>query len=122
VEILTTAFLVIGKYMAWKVGNGAQVRIGSDAIIGCGEDIFLPATIVLHLQELDKCTLNKVDKPQDTTIWSQGWLSDQDLKLEMKWGRYGNLLLQTSSKKGIKKRRFGVTCANVMKKQIPIFL
>jgi len=38
---LSQAFIVLGKYIAWNVGNHVQVRIGSDAITGCGGRFFL---------------------------------------------------------------------------------
>jgi hypothetical protein len=46
---MTLAFPVIGKYLAWRVGNGAQVRIGIDAIMGCGQEVFLAENMVLTL-------------------------------------------------------------------------
>jgi hypothetical protein len=61
-KALTLDFLVVGTYLTWKVGNGSQVRVGADAIMGCGNGIFLLANIIQHLQEIDKCTLNLMGK------------------------------------------------------------
>jgi len=62
-KAMTQVFPMIGQHLAWLVGNGSQVRVGSDAITGCRHNIFLPATLVTHLQELGLCTLNKFEKP-----------------------------------------------------------
>eukprot|EP01018_Ginkgo_biloba_P018081 Gb_04379 [translate_table: standard] len=60
------------EFLAWRVGNGTQVRLGVDAIMGCGQNIFLPEDLVLQLQLLGRCTLDKIANPLDTTLWRQG--------------------------------------------------
>jgi hypothetical protein len=65
---MTLAFPVIGSYLAWRVGDGSQVRVGVDAIMGCGRDIFLPDEIIQHLQVIGRCTLNLIDNPDDTSL------------------------------------------------------
>jgi len=32
-KAMMLSFPIIGKYLAWRVGNGAQVRIGTDVIM-----------------------------------------------------------------------------------------
>lgn len=59
--------------MAWNVGNGEKVRIGSDAIIGCN-DPFLPLDTLAILRQRGYYSLNRVVNPNATSIWSQGWL------------------------------------------------
>jgi len=49
--------------------------------MGCGQEAFIAKNIVLSLQELGRCTLDKVNNPSETTIWSQGWLLTQELGL-----------------------------------------
>jgi hypothetical protein len=39
-QYLVQYFFIIGKYIAWKVGLGKKVRVGSDAIFGCNNAIY----------------------------------------------------------------------------------
>jgi hypothetical protein len=57
-KALSHAFSVIGNYLALKVENGAQVRIGYDAIMGCGERIFLAEALTNSLRLKCFCTLD----------------------------------------------------------------
>jgi hypothetical protein len=43
---MTLASLDIGSYLVWRVRDGSQVRVGGDAIMGCGRDIFLLDEII----------------------------------------------------------------------------
>jgi hypothetical protein len=54
---ITLAFPIVGQFLAWKVVSRNQVRIGMDAIVGCGEHIFLLEELVAHLRKLGICTL-----------------------------------------------------------------
>jgi hypothetical protein len=65
---LILAFLIIDKYLAWKVGSVSQVRVGQDSISGCGENIFLSKDMVIQLQELGFCTLNRVGDAASTSV------------------------------------------------------
>jgi hypothetical protein len=82
------AFPLIGSYLAWNVGDGTCVRLGADAIAGCGNDIFLPQELILQLQERGLFKLNHVSNPGITDIWHQGWMSAGMLGLE---GEYADL-------------------------------
>jgi len=44
---MTLYFPVIGRLLSWKDGTRVQVRIGIDAIIGCGEGILFPKDLIL---------------------------------------------------------------------------
>jgi len=46
------AFQTIGSHLAWWVGDGTQVKIGEDAIMGCNNNIFLAENIVLKCIKL----------------------------------------------------------------------
>lgn len=91
---MSLTFPVVGRFLAWKVGNGRHVRVGADAIVGCGENIFLQEAIVASLQELGKCTLNKIDDPVATTSWQQGWHSTTGLGLDENWSWNGRFIPQ----------------------------
>lgn len=47
---LCDSFPLICNHLAWKVGSGQNVRVGSDSIIGCGASIFLLEEMIAHLQ------------------------------------------------------------------------
>eukprot|EP01018_Ginkgo_biloba_P003692 Gb_00828 [translate_table: standard] len=49
-----------------------EVRLGVDSIMRCGQNIFLLEALVLQLQLLGRCTLDKITSPLDTTLWRQG--------------------------------------------------
>ena len=67
---MTLAFPVIGKYLAWRVNKGAQMRIMTDAITGCVQGVFLTKKLVLTLQDLGRLEiqlkLNMVINPTET--------------------------------------------------------
>lgn len=48
---MALAFPVTGNSLTWKVGNGKNVRIGSDPTMGCGEQIILSPDLMNHLHE-----------------------------------------------------------------------
>ena len=49
-EVLTVAFPLVGAFLVWNVGNGSGIRIGKDAIMGCGQMILFPNALVEILQ------------------------------------------------------------------------
>jgi len=53
-------FPILGAFLPWKVGDGLEVRVGKDAIMGCNLDIFLREVIFLHLQDLGNFNLNEI--------------------------------------------------------------
>jgi len=68
-KALSLAFPIIGQYLAWKVDSGSQVRIGTYAIVGCGDNVFLPKALVVQIWETCQCTLNRIGDVAQTTIW-----------------------------------------------------
>eukprot|EP01018_Ginkgo_biloba_P006292 Gb_12492 [translate_table: standard] len=69
------------KVREFKDLEALGVRLGVDAIMGCGQNIFLLEALVLQLQLLRRCTLDKIASPLDTTPWRQGWLTANSLGL-----------------------------------------
>jgi hypothetical protein len=51
-KMLVHMFPLIGKRIAWKVGSGLQVWAGSDAIVGCNNDVLLPREITNYLRNI----------------------------------------------------------------------
>ena len=58
------------------------MRIGVDAVMGCGRDIFLLKMLIHHLQLIGRVTLNLIDNPLETTLRGQAWLKEEDMGLE----------------------------------------
>ena len=67
--------------MAWKVENGSQLRFGANAVMGCERDSLLPKKLIFNMKSIVNCTLNLLGKPVDSTIWKQGWINAQDIRV-----------------------------------------
>ena len=48
----------IGKGLIWLVGNGSEVRVGADPIVGLGCSFILSDDLRLYLEDYGICTLN----------------------------------------------------------------
>eukprot|EP00253_Pinus_taeda_P004333 PITA_04333 len=79
------AFTVIEQGLAWKVGDGKNVRIGRDPWVGCNESFALSPGLLRHLGSKVFFTLNQVEKVGQSTIWGQAWKSAEDLGLNIRW-------------------------------------
>jgi len=58
------------------------IRVGVDAIMGCGHGVFLPPAFIQFFQDTGRCTLNLFGDHFTTDIWHRGWISAQDLSLD----------------------------------------
>lgn len=63
-KALVQSFDVISNHLAWRVGNGEQVRVGAGSVMGCGEGLRLPEGLITLLQERGISTLNQVGEMQ----------------------------------------------------------
>lgn len=79
------AFTVIEQGLAWKVGDGKQIRIGRDPWVGCNEAYALSPGLLRHLDNKGISNLNQVEKVGLSTIWGQAWKNDEDLDLNLRW-------------------------------------
>eukprot|EP00253_Pinus_taeda_P036198 PITA_36198 len=79
------AFFEIEKGLAWKVGDGRNVRIGRDPWVGCNKSYALSPGILRHLDSKGFYTLNQVEKVGLSTIWGQAWKSAVELGLDFRW-------------------------------------
>jgi hypothetical protein len=86
------SFHVIGDGLAWKVGRGDQVRIGTDPWPGSGNAHSLPQAILDHLHTQGYYKLNQIVDPGSTNIWHQGWYNSDFLEMEgefkLHWDNY----------------------------------
>eukprot|EP00253_Pinus_taeda_P034625 PITA_34625 len=79
------AFYVIEKGLAWKVGDGKNVRIGRDPWVGCNQFFALSPGILRHLDSKGLYTLNQVENMGMSTFWGQAWKSVTELGLAFRW-------------------------------------
>eukprot|EP00253_Pinus_taeda_P008879 PITA_08879 len=79
------AFSVIEQGLAWKVGDGRQIRIGRDPWVGCNEAFALSPGLLRHLDTKGISTLNQVERIRQSTIWGQAWKDDEALGLNARW-------------------------------------
>lgn len=57
--------------------------------MGCLDNKFLSPVVIEHLQLRGLCTLNKIVKENDTTIWSQRWLSAREVGIDIFMLKHG---------------------------------
>lgn len=79
------AFSVIEQGLAWKVGDGRQIRIGRDPWIGCNEAFALSPGLLRHLGSKNITSLNQVARVGQFSIWGQVWKDDEELGLNIRW-------------------------------------
>eukprot|EP00253_Pinus_taeda_P022728 PITA_22728 len=79
------AFFVIEQGLAWKVGDGKNVRIGRDTWVGCNQSYSLSPGLLRHLDSKGFYTLNQVEKVGQSTIWGQAWKNAVDMGLNIRW-------------------------------------
>lgn len=86
------SFDIIDAGLAWRIGNGTKVRIGSDPWPGSDMRHILPQPLIDFLRDEGILKLSHLDNPDNTTLWHQGWESTRDLGLEdvyhQGWNQY----------------------------------
>eukprot|EP00253_Pinus_taeda_P004658 PITA_04658 len=84
-KAMVEAFSVIEQGLAWKVGDGRQIRIGKDPWVGCNEAFSLSLGLLRHLDSKGISSLNQVERAGQSTIWGQAWKDDEALGLNARW-------------------------------------
>lgn len=79
------SFKVIEQGLAWKIGNGRNLKIGLDPWIGCNEKYALSPGLIKHLESKSIFTLNQVEKEGQSTMWGQAWKDGEDLGMNIRW-------------------------------------
>lgn len=80
-KALVRSFLVIGDYLAWKVGSREKVRLGTHVVLGCGDRFLLTEDSINSLHQRGLFTLSQEANESNTIIWFQGWRSAETLGL-----------------------------------------
>eukprot|EP00253_Pinus_taeda_P036521 PITA_36521 len=82
---IVDSFKVIEQGLAWKIGNGRNLKIGKDPWIGCNENYALSPGLIRHLEDKNILTLDQVEKVGHSSIWCQAWKDGEDLQLDQRW-------------------------------------
>ena len=69
------SFDLIGNYLVWKVGNGADVRLGLDPWVECKWRHLLPSFLVDKLHSFGIYFLKDIGCPRVSLMLEQGWLT-----------------------------------------------
>lgn len=79
------SFKVIEQGLAWKIGNGRNLKIGKDPWIGCNGNYALSPGLIRHLEDKNILSLDQVEKVGFSNIWCQAWKDGEDLHLDQGW-------------------------------------
>jgi hypothetical protein len=84
-KALVKYFQVVGEGLAWRVGNGLRVRIGTDPWPGSGRGHLLPQPLIEVLHDRGFYYLEQIVDRDMTTIWSQAWKRVDQLGLDREY-------------------------------------
>jgi hypothetical protein len=72
-KAVVNSFDVVGDGLAWCIGNGTKVRLGTNLWPGSGDNHLLPLDLIHHLNSEGLFYLNQIVDADRTTIWNQEW-------------------------------------------------
>ena len=96
------AMPLIRDNLLWKIGNGAQVRIGLDPWPGSGNTHLLPEGLIRHLNNRGIKHLAPIGDLQRSTIFTQAWVTDRQWHLTAEWTDYWKGYIQALTESHIK--------------------
>ena len=73
----------LGKGILWQVGNGSDIRLGVDPVVGLGSSFILPGDLRAYLEDYGICTLAQARN--ETSFASGYWFTAEDLDLCGDW-------------------------------------
>ena len=79
----------IGKGLIWQVGDGSEVRVGADPIVGLGCSFILSDELRSYLEDYGICTLD-----QAINHASGLWFSAEELDLCEEWSLLWNTYIR----------------------------
>lgn len=88
------SFKVIEQGLAWKIGNGRNLKIGLDPWVGCNEKYSLSPGLIRHLESKSIFTLNQVENEGQSSMWGQAWKDGEDLGMNHRWWNEWNSYIQ----------------------------
>ena len=72
-KAVISTFPIIGDRLVWKVGSGANVRLGIDPWVGNSEGHILPQMIIHSLHDKEIYRLKNIIISNYNEQWSQEW-------------------------------------------------
>ena len=76
-------FTWLGRSLSWQAGNGRNIQVGVDPIIGTSLSPFLPQDLIIFLQD---CGITTLQHARNSFLASPNyWLSSADLNLGGAW-------------------------------------
>ena len=73
----------LGKGILWQVGNGSDIHLGVDPVVGLGSSFILTDDLRAYLEDYGICTLAQARN--ETTFASGYWFTAEDLDLCGDW-------------------------------------
>ena len=90
----------MGIHMAWQVGDGENILLGIDPIVGLHSSFRLPEDLRSYLEDMNICTLAQA---QNSLHYAQSyWLSAEDLDLGGSYNIIWNEYIEGLSGAGIR--------------------
>ena len=80
-ETLVRAFLVLGKWVVWKIGRAYRLILGEDPWVGFKGNFRLIVEVKVDLQFQGLSRLVDKEIQGDSRGWHQSWKSVNDLNL-----------------------------------------
>jgi hypothetical protein len=80
-KAILNAFPLIEIGLAWKIGNGNRLRLGSDPWSGSDGNHLLTEQLIQSLHSRDIFFLSSLADPNLSTLWAQGWKDPYSLGL-----------------------------------------
>jgi len=101
-RVTVESFKVIEQGLAWKIGNGRNLKIGKDPWIGCNENYALSPGLIRNLEGKGIFSLDQVEKAGQSTMWEQAWKDGEDLELDHRWWNEWNSFIQELTRSNVR--------------------
>jgi hypothetical protein len=87
---------VIQHWLCWMPGEGREILLGRDVILGLGDRSLLSSAMRIHLRSLNLNTLDQIRTVSAASLLPDVWLSSSDLLLSepltTEWNRFTSAL------------------------------
>ena len=94
---LSKTLPIILQWISWNPGNGQQIEVGRDYILGLGSRALLSAPLLTHLHSRNLFYLYQFISPINGGLLGNHWLSGEELQLKAdlhnEWSGYTQLLM-----------------------------
>jgi hypothetical protein len=95
---LSSFLPIILHWLSWNPGNGQQIEVGRDHILGLGSHAMLSAPLLAHLHRKNIFFLNQIASTYNGGLLDDHWISAIELQLEgdlySEWRSYTQSLME----------------------------